>query len=57
MTHIYEMLSLSFAALPYRFLYLQIESPIVVGGLFIVKLSMKVFNFILRPAWKAHKNK
>jgi hypothetical protein len=42
------MISLSFAAMPYRFLFLEVDSYLVASGIFLVKIGLKLYNFVLK---------
>ena len=44
---IYEFLSLNLASLPYRFLYLNIDLPIIAAGVLIIKFSYKIFFYVI----------
>lgn len=46
---VYEMASLAFAAMPYRFLQLQTDSYLIMILLFGVKLILKFWDFYLGP--------
>ena len=46
-SEVYELASLAFAAMPYRFLQLQTDSWVIMGLIFGVKTTLKLWDFYL----------